>query len=103
MQPQQRSTQKSSRFALWYKPGNFKRLTSTVIMLQLCTGMNENFVSSLGSILRDKHTIKVGEPDYPIAAVERGKAVLVGLNEKIVVGDHDLTKFSITPQCRFPC
>ena len=49
----------------------------------------------------DKHTIKVGEPEYPVAAVERGKAVLVGLNEKMVVGDHDFTKFTLTPSVNF--
>lgn len=45
----------------------------------------------------DKHSIKVGEPGYPVAAVERGKQVLVGLNEKMVVGDHDFTKLTLTP------
>ena len=49
----------------------------------------------------DKHTIKVGEPGCPVAAVDRGKAVLVGLNEKLVVGDHDFTRFSITPSVNF--
>ena len=41
--------------------------------------------------------MKVGEPEYPVAAVERGKAVIVGLNEKMVVADHDFTKFTLTP------
>lgn len=45
----------------------------------------------------DKHTIKVGEPDYPVAAVERGKKVVVGVNQTMVVGDHDFTKFSLSP------
>ena len=49
----------------------------------------------------DKHTIKVGEPEYPVAAVERGRAVLVGLNEKMVVGDHDFTTFTLTPNVNF--
>ena len=49
----------------------------------------------------DKHTIKVGEPGCPVAAVDRGKAVLVGLNEALVVGDHDFTRFSITPSVNF--
>ena len=35
----------------------------------------------------DKHTVNVGEPDLPVAAVEQGKQV----------SDHDFTKFSITP------
>lgn len=49
----------------------------------------------------DKHTIKVGEPGYPVAAVERGKQVIVGLNEKLVVGDHDFTKVKLTPSVNF--
>lgn len=49
----------------------------------------------------DKHTIKVGEPGYPVAAVERGKQVLVGLSEKFVVGDHDFTKLSLVPSVNF--
>ena len=48
----------------------------------------------------DKHSVKVGEPEYPVAAVERGKAVLVGLKE-MVVGDHDFTKFTLTPSVNF--
>ncbi len=49
----------------------------------------------------DKHSIKVGEPGYPVAAVERGKQVLVGLNEKMVVGDHDFTKLTLAPSVNF--
>ena len=29
----------------------------------------------------DKHSCKVGEPSYPVAAVERGKRVIVGQNQ----------------------
>lgn len=47
--------------------------------------------------LDDKHIINVGEPDYPFAAVERGKEVIVELRQKMVVADHDFTKFSLTP------
>lgn len=45
----------------------------------------------------DKHTVKVGEPDYPVSAVERGKQVIVGLDQIMTVGDHDFTKFSLSP------
>lgn len=45
----------------------------------------------------DKHRIKVGEPGYPVAAVEHGKEVIVSLNETFVVGDHDFTKISLIP------
>ncbi|CAB4039823.1 Hypothetical predicted protein, partial [Paramuricea clavata] len=45
----------------------------------------------------DKHTIKVGEPGFPVAAVERGKRVIVGLKQSFEVGDHDFTKFSLSP------
>ena len=49
----------------------------------------------------DKHSIKVGEPGYPVASVERGKQVLVGLKEKMIVGDHDFTKLTLTPSVNF--
>ena len=49
----------------------------------------------------DKHRINVGEPDFPIAAVERGKEVIVSLNEIFCVGDHDFSKFSLIPSVIF--
>ena len=45
----------------------------------------------------DKHTMKIGEPGYPLAAVERGKQVLVARGSKFLVGDHDFSKFSMIP------
>lgn len=47
--------------------------------------------------LDDKHKIKVGEPQYPVAAVDRGRRVIVSSNERMVVADHDFTKFSVIP------
>ena len=47
--------------------------------------------------LDDKHRAKVGEPGFPVAAVERG----VGLDSSMQVGDHDFTHFSITPSVCF--
>jgi len=49
----------------------------------------------------DKHTIKVGEPEYRVAGVERGKQVLVTSSKKLAVADHDFTKFSLTPSVSF--
>lgn len=51
--------------------------------------------------LDDKHRIKIGEPNYPVAAAERGRRVLVSQNESFEVGDHDFTKFSIIPSISF--
>ena len=45
----------------------------------------------------DKHTCKVGEPGLPVAAVERGKEVVVAKTQLLQVADHDFTKFSVTP------
>ena len=45
----------------------------------------------------DKHRVKVGEPNYPVAAAERGRRVLVRCNQMFEVGDHDFTKFSLIP------
>ena len=41
--------------------------------------------------------MKVGEPNYPVAADETGRKVLVRQNEMFEVGDHDFTKFSLIP------
>ena len=41
----------------------------------------------------DKHRLKVGEPNYPVAAVERRKRVLVGRNHILEVANHDFTRF----------
>ena len=51
--------------------------------------------------LDDKHQIKIGEPNYPVAAAEHGRRVLVGPNETFEVGDHDFTKFSVVPSVSF--
>ena len=47
--------------------------------------------------LDDKHRIKVGEPNFPALAAERGRRVLVGAHVTFEVADHDFTKFSIIP------
>ena len=38
----------------------------------------------------DKHTIKMGEPHYPVEAVKRGKLVLVTTSKKLEVTDDDI-------------
>ena len=43
----------------------------------------------------------VGEPDFPIASVTRGKKVIVGINQSFEVGDHDFSKISIIPDAVF--
>ena len=48
-----------------------------------------------------KCKISVGEPGTPIAAVSRGKRVLVGLNETLQVTDHDYSKISLIPDANF--
>ncbi len=45
----------------------------------------------------NKHRLKVGEPNYPVAAAERGKRVLVRRDETFEVADHDFTRFSLIP------
>jgi hypothetical protein len=41
--------------------------------------------------------MKVGEPQCPVAAVERGKQVLVSKDKKLTVADHDFTRLILTP------
>ena len=45
--------------------------------------------------LDDKHQVKVGEPGYPVAAVNRGKSVIVNKDVALSVGDHDFTKCKV--------
>ena len=51
----------------------------------------------------DNHHCKVGEPGYPLAAVERGKKVVVGVGKIFAVGDHDFAKCSLTPSVALVC
>ena len=51
--------------------------------------------------LDDKHKVKIGEPNYPVAAAERGKRVIVRSDEVLSVGDHNFTKFSLVPSVIF--
>ena len=51
--------------------------------------------------LDDKHRVKVGEPGFPVAAAERGRRVMVGLDSSFQVGDHDFTRHSIIPSVCF--
>ena len=45
----------------------------------------------------DKHSCKVGEPSCPVAAVERGRRVIVRTDQSFQVSDHDFSKISVTP------
>ena len=47
--------------------------------------------------LDDKHKIKVGEPESPVAAVQRGRQVIVPTQARLQASDHDFTKFGIIP------
>ncbi|CAG8589707.1 1977_t:CDS:2, partial [Scutellospora calospora] len=47
--------------------------------------------------LDNKHRYKIGEPGYPVAAVDRGKQVIVEKDTKFVVNDYDFTKTRIIP------
>lgn len=56
---------------------------------------------SLFVSLDDKHRLKIGEPGFPVAAVERGRRVVVSLDNTMQVADHDFTKSSIIPSGQF--
>ena len=51
----------------------------------------------------DKHRCKVGEPGYPVVAVERDRQVLVTYNKSIQVLDYDFTKCGIIPSVTMIC
>ena len=58
---------------------------------------------SLLIFVDDNHHLKIGEPGLPEAAVERGRRVVVGLNRKFQVADHDFTQFSLVPSVTMVC
>ena len=49
------------------------------------------------AIMDDKAKVPVGEPGFPLAAVTRGKKVVVGENQVFLVGDHDFSRMSFIP------
>ena len=51
--------------------------------------------------LDDKQWIKVGEPNYLVAAAKHGRCVLVAQNDTFEVGDHKITKFSLISSVSF--
>jgi hypothetical protein len=53
--------------------------------------------------LDDKHCCKVGEPGFPVAAVERGKKVVVSKDTTFSVTNHDFIKTGIVPSITMIC
>ena len=53
--------------------------------------------------LDDKYRCKVGELGFPVAAVDRGKKVVVSKDTTFVVADHDFTKTGIIPSVAMIC
>ena len=58
---------------------------------------------SLLVFVDDEHHLKIGEPGLPVAAVERGRSVVVGINSNFQVADHDFTRFSLVPSVTVIC
>ena len=51
--------------------------------------------------LDDKHKVKIGEPDCPVASAERGRRVPMEISQSFQAGDHDFTKFGVIPSVAF--
>ena len=45
----------------------------------------------------DTRKVKGGEPGTPLAAIERGRQVLVSMGQTFQVADHDFSKMTLTP------
>lgn len=92
------------RWWWWSKRDSFGSCTLTSIVLQYSVTFENMHYSLSAKVLicaDDKHRLKVGEPDFPVAAAERGQRVIVSLKEEFQVGDHDFTCFSIIPSVIF--
>ena len=51
----------------------------------------------------DKHRIKVGEPDFPVASAEKGRQVILPSGSQLQAGDYDFTKYSLIPSVVLLC
>ncbi|GES91524.1 hypothetical protein GLOIN_2v1782174 [Rhizophagus clarus] len=51
----------------------------------------------------DKYQYKVGEPGYSVAAVERGRQIIVSKSKTFQVADYDFTKCGIIPSVTMIC
>ena len=82
----------------WPSQHSVHSCTLTVTLHLPCFVMKRNLQSNTDFIaMNDKHTCKVGELGFPVAAVERGKQVVVAHNQSFEVCDHDFTKIFVTP------
>ena len=45
----------------------------------------------------DKHRVKIGELDAPVASAEQGRQVIVHSGMQLQAADHEFMKFSIIP------
>ena len=61
--------------------------------MRVCFGIATVLCIYLG----DKHKLKIGEPNCPVVAAERGRRVPVCANQFMTVADHDITKFGLVP------
>ncbi|GBC01659.1 hypothetical protein RclHR1_04280016 [Rhizophagus clarus] len=53
--------------------------------------------------LDDKHRCKIEELGHPVAAIERGKQVVVTTHETFAISDYDFTKCSLIPSVTMLC
>lgn len=62
----------------------------TGIMLLQYFGTCVRMLFSVGTMvcIDDKHRLKVGEPEFPMATAERGQKVIVRAGTTFEVGDH---------------
>ena len=94
----------------WTFPGTFQGSTTSVekraSRCSLCCRRDISISESVCCFderkcllfcLDDKHRIKVGDPNIPVAAAERGRCVLIAAGSQFLVADHDFTTFSIIP------
>ncbi|GBC33575.2 hypothetical protein GLOIN_2v1782174 [Rhizophagus irregularis DAOM 181602=DAOM 197198] len=94
------------RLQFW--PKNPTRLSSLQFTGRLPLKFMKEFAVRFREItnlvfLDDKHRCKVGEPGFPVAAIDRGKKVVVSKDTTFVVADHDFTKTGIIPSVAMIC
>ncbi|CAG8482011.1 8641_t:CDS:2, partial [Scutellospora calospora] len=71
--------------------------SETIDHIELSQTLDTGATTIQASPHYNKHRCKVGEPRYPVAAIERGKQVVVSKESTLMVRDHDYTKSGIIP------
>ncbi|GES75998.1 hypothetical protein GLOIN_2v1880501 [Rhizophagus clarus] len=82
--------------------GTVVHLTTAISVNDLLHQIKREYPSET-LIPNDKYRCKVGKPSFPVAAIERGKKVIVNKNTTFAVVNYDFTKTEIISRVTIIC